>query len=242
MYSKFYWQTSILLNKKTMQWSSKGKRVRNRLRHTTSWGTKPIWCHLIQAFWFFSQFFPFRKWMLGSYNQSNYWNLACNSCVCWVCPLLNCSWPQLFTRTPPSLTPPSYSFCSFSPHFLPSVQHLNHLLSIIPPEFLMPGTWPVFSKLELESNCEKLQLRCILESSFPRRNCFNPDNRYSNISYSTVPSALLRFSFTCSWAAKRIKRTTSRAASWISGDSLVSISRCKTFSSSTPNSYSKKNI
>lgn len=183
MYSKFYWQTSILLNKKTMQWLSKGKRVRNRLWHTTSWGTKPIWCHLIQAFWFFSQFFPFRKWMLGSYNQSNYWNLACNSCGHWVCPLLNCSWPQLFTRTPPSLTPPNYSFCSFSPHFLPSVQHLNHLLSIIPPEFLMPGTWTVFSKLELESNCEKLQLRCILESSFPRRNCFNPDNRYSNISY-----------------------------------------------------------
>lgn len=223
-----------------MQWLPKDKRLHNRLWHTKSWGTKPIWYHLIQALWVYSQVFPSRKWMWGSYNQSNYWNLACNSCACQVCLLLSFSWPQLFTRTPPSLT--SCSFCRFSPHFLPSVQHLNHLLSIIPPEFLILGTWTVLSKLELESSCERLQLRHISETSFPRKNCFNPDQSYSNISHSTVPSALLRFSFTCSWAAKRIKRTTSRVASWISGDSLVSISRCKTFSSSTPNSYSKKNM
>lgn len=65
----------------------------------------------------------------------------------------------------------------------------------------------------------------------------NCGKKLDQVYYMTLPSALLRFSLTCSCAAKRTCWTTSRAASWMSGDSLVSRSRCKTFNNSTLSSY-----
>lgn len=47
------------------------------------------------------------------------------------------------------------------------------------------------------------------------------------------PSALWRFSLTCSWAAVTICRSKSNTASWMCPDSLVTISRWRTLSSST---------
>lgn len=55
------------------------------------------------------------------------------------------------------------------------------------------------------------------------------------------PSALWRFSLTCSWAAQTIWRTSSSTASWMLGDSRVTMSLCRTLSSSTLKAY-RENI
>lgn len=84
----------------------------------------------------------------------------------------------------PGTTQDYPSFSSASPAFMASSLHQKHLLSIIPPQFLMSGIWTDFSKPGLVTKHKALQLRYILEydlqeSSFPRKNCFNPGNTYS---------------------------------------------------------------
>ncbi len=61
-------------------------------------------------------------------------------------------------------------------------------------------------------------------------------------SFWDLPSALWRFSLTCSWAAQTIWRTSSSTASWMLGDSRVTMSLCRTLSSSTLKAYRENTI
>ncbi len=64
----------------------------------------------------------------------------------------------------------------------------------------------------------------------------------SKSSFWDLPSALWRFSLTCSWAAQTICHTSSSTASWMLGDSRVTMSLCRTLSSSTLKAYRENTI